>query len=245
MLKLKEYFRAKLERILFKKISPFFGRLIDKLFFTSFSRVGINFYHFYNRNDYKIEDPNKICFIHLPKTGGITIWEVLKKNNFPLYKFPKNSYHNPVSLNCSTRKFKYITVMRNPVDRVYSQFHMYKKLKENISKHGLIFTLRTQLPFKNLACQYYSGLIDENVDERIFNIACKNLENFFFVIDFDNFEADLKKLLRSTHLNDDIIIEHKNKSNYKKDSHNFKEVIEIYNYWDIKLYEHFKNKLKS
>ena len=245
MFKLKEYLKSKIDRIIYKNFSPFLGRILDKLFFTSFSRTGINFYHHYNKNDYKIDDPNKICFIHLPKTGGITVWETLKNNNFPLYSFPKNSLHNPVSLYCSAKKFRYVTVMRNPIDRVYSQFFMYKKLKENISNHGLILTLKTQLAFKNLACQYYSGLIDENVDERIFNIAKENLNKFFFIMNFDNFEEDLKKLFNKLNINSKITIEHKNKSVYKKISQEEKEAIEIYNYWDLKLYEHFEKNIRA
>ena len=48
---------------------------------------------------------------------------------------------------------------------------MYKKLGELIADAGtwLIF-IRTQKAFKNLACQYYSGFIDEVVDERIYEI---------------------------------------------------------------------------
>lgn len=244
MHKLKNFLKKKLDKLIYKKISPFFGRILDRLFFTSYSRVGVNFYHFYNRNDYLINDVEKICFIHLPKTGGITVWDALKKNNFPLYNFPKNSMHNPVSLKSPPQKFKYISVMRNPLDRVYSHFFLYKRLNEKITDHGLTHTLRTQISFKNLACQYYSGLVDEQVDERIFNLAKKNLDDFFFIIDFQNLENDIKKLFDKINFNNKINVSHKNKSNYEKISSNDKRVIEAYNYWDLKLFEYYKKNIK-
>ncbi len=245
MLKLKKYFKLKIEKIIYKRISPFIGKILDRLFFTSFSRVGVNFYHHYNRNDYNIDNIEKICFVHLPKTGGITVWDTLKKINFPLYNFPKHSMHNPVSLQSGVKNFKYITVMRNPLDRVYSQFFLYKRLNEKITSHGLTQTLRTQISFKNLACQYYSGLIDENIDERIFDLAKKNLDNFFFIINFDNFELDLKNLIKKAGLNNEVNIQHKNKSIYEKINKTDKEIIGAYNFWDIKLFEYYEKNLKS
>ncbi len=239
----KKLYNQKINRFIYKKLSPLIGRILDKLFFTSFSRVGINYYHFYNRNDYYIENKDKICFIHLPKTGGVTIWNSLRKYNAPIYNFPKNSFHNPVSMYCNPKDYKYLTVMRNPIDRVYSQFFMYKKLGESIADAGLAYTIRTQKAFKNLACQYYSGFIDEVVDERIYEIAKNNLDKFHYIINFHDFENDLKKYLSNYENNAEILINHSNKSNYKKISNQEKELIESYNYWDIKLFEYYKNKL--
>ena len=76
---IKKFFSLKLEKIILKKVSPFIGKILDRLFFTSFFRRGLNFYYHYDRNDYTIDNSNKICFIHLPKTGGKTIWNSLKK----------------------------------------------------------------------------------------------------------------------------------------------------------------------
>ena len=244
---IKKLFSLKLEKILLKKVSPFIGKILDRLFFTSFFRRGLNFYYHYDRNDYIIDNPKKICFIHLPKTGGKTIWNSLKKIDFPLYYFPKNALHNPVSLNNNPRDFRYITVMRNPLDRVYSQYRMFQKGNRDIAEHGygLINTIKNRYSFKNYACQYYSGLIDEIVDERIFILAKENLKNFFFIIDFENIESDLKKLIKMMNLNDNIEITHINKSSYDKMSANEKEIIKVYNYWDLKLYDFYKEVLKK
>ena len=85
--KINNFVSVKLEKILLKKISPLVGRFLDKIFLTSFSRLGVNFYHYYDRNDYIIDNHNSVCFIHLPKTAGISIRETLKKNGFPLFIF--------------------------------------------------------------------------------------------------------------------------------------------------------------
>ena len=239
----KKLYKQKINRIIYKKISPLLGRMLDKLFFTSFSRVGINYYHFYNRNDYTIDDKNKICFIHLPKTGGVTIWNTLRQYSAPIYNFPKNSFHNPVSMYCNPKEYKYLTVMRDPIDRVYSQFFMYKKLGESIADSGLAYTLRTQKAFKNLACQYYAGFIDEIVDERIYEVAKNNLDKFYHIINFHDFENGLKNLLSKYRNDEEIVINHSNKSNYKKISSQEREIIKSYNYWDVKLFEYYKNKL--
>lgn len=243
--KINNFVSAKLEKILLKRISPIIGRFLDKMFLTSFSRLGVNFYHNYGRNDYIIDNSNLICFIHLPKTAGISIRETLKKNGFPLFTMPKNSYHNPVSLYCCPSEFKYFTVMRNPLYRVYSQYEMFKRKKENIAKYGLINTVKTQISYKNLACQYYSGLSNEIVDENIFSLAKKNLENFFFIIDFNNIESDLEKMLKKVSCKNNIKIEHQNSYSYEKMSTRDKEAIKVYNYWDLKLYEYYEKNLKN
>ena len=243
--KINNFVSVKLEKILLKKISPLIGKFLDKIFLTSFSRLGVNFYHYYDRNDYIIDNHNSVCFIHLPKTAGISIRENLKKNNFLLFILPKNAFHNPVSLYCCPSEFKYFTVMRNPLDRVYSQYKMFKRGKENITKYGLINTIKNQCSLKNLACQYYSGLTNEIVDENIFSLAKKNIENFFFIIDFNNIESDLEKMLKKVNCKYNIKIEHLNHYSYEKISTKDKEVIKVYNYWDLKLYEYYEKHLKN
>ncbi len=243
MSNLKKYFKSKYDRIIYKRISPFIGRILDKLFFTSFSRKGINFYHYYERNDYKIDSKEKICFVHLPRTGGIATWKLLKENNILIYNFPKGSFHNPVSLKCSPRDFKYLTIMREPIDRIYSQFNNFGEIGGSITNHGLLYTLRTQQSFKNLACQYYSGLIDETVDQRIFEIAKENLGKFYQIIDFNNLETDLINFFKKHQISKKINIENPNKSVSKKITFEEKESIRLYNYWDLKLYEYYKNNI--
>ena len=46
-------------------------------------------------------------------------------------------------------------------------------------------------------------------------------------------------------LNDNIEITHINKSSYDKMSANEQEIIKVYNYWDLKLYDFYKEFMKK
>ena len=96
---------------------------------------------------------------------------------------------------------------------------------------------------KNLYCQYFSGLIGENIDERIFNIALENLKNFKGIILFEDYDNEIKKFFNGfniSEINEKFYI---NKSSEKVLKKEEKESIKIYNYWDLKLYEEIiKNK---
>ena len=233
---MKEY----IEKLLYKKLSPKIGKIIDKLFVTNIGKRGTNYYHYYQQNDYSF-DREKYCLIAVPKTGGWSFRKYTEKYNLPFYTFKKNALHNAVSLNCPPEKYKYVTILRNPIDRVYSHYHMNLIINDITTSRGLINFLKTCSEVRNLYCQYYSGLIDEIVDERIYNIALKNLKNFHTIIDFDNYLLDVNKFLKKFNIENKEEI-HDNKNNYSSISHNQTEAIKIYNYWDIKLYNEILNK---
>ena len=230
----------KLDKFLYKNLSPKIGKFIDKLFLTNIGKRGTNYYHNYYQNDYSF-DPEKYCLIAVPKTGGWSFRKYTEKYNLPFYTFEKDALHNPVSLNCPPEKYKYVTILRNPIDRSYSEYQMNTRLNDVTSSRGLINFLKTCTDARNVYCQYYSGLIGEIVDERIYNIALKNLKNFHSIIDFDNYSIDLNNFLKKFNIENKEEI-HDNKSKYSPISVNQAEVIKIYNYWDIKLYNEILNK---
>ena len=230
----------KLDKFLYKNLSPKIGKFIDKLFLTNIGKRGTNYYHNYYQNDYSF-DPEKYCLIAVPKTGGWSFRKYTEKYNLPFYTFEKDALHNPVSLNCPPEKYKYVTILRNPIDRSYSEYQMNARLNDVTSSRGLINFLKTCTDARNVYCQYYSGLIGEIVDERIYNIALKNLKNFHSIIDFDNYSIDLNNFLKKFNIENKEEI-HDNKSKYSPISVNQAEVIKIYNYWDIKLYNEILNK---
>ena len=69
----------------------------------------------------------------------------------------------------------------------------------------------------------------------------KNLKNFKAIIDFDNYSTDINNFLKQFNIENKEEI-HENKSKYNSVSNNEAEVIKIYNYWDIKLYNEILNK---
>ena len=230
----------KLDKFLYKNLSPKIGKFIDKLFLTNIGKRGTNYYHNYYQNDYSF-DPEKYCLIAVPKTGGWSFRKYTEKYDLPFYTFEKDALHNPVSLNCPPEKYKYVTILRNPIDRSYSEYQMNTRLNDVTSSRGLINFLKTCTDARNVYCQYYSGLIGEIVDERIYNIALKNLKNFHSIIDFNNYSIDLNNFLKKFNIENKEEI-HDNKSKYSPISVNQAEVIKIYNYWDIKLYNEILNK---
>ncbi|MAW17244.1 MAG: hypothetical protein CMJ01_01605 [Pelagibacteraceae bacterium] len=226
-------------KFLYKKIGPLIGNFLDKLFFTDFGKRANNFYHKYNQNDYTF-DKDKYCFIHVPRTGGWSFKNYFANYNLPLYVNDKGAHHNPISILCSPKEYNYVTIIRDPIDRVYSHYQMFIKAKEISSRNGLINFLRYSSEVKNLYCQYYSGLIGETVDDRIFKIALENLKNFKAVINFNNYDDDLKLFLKKMGVKefkkDSFYINKIDKTNY---SNAEREAIKLYNYWDLKLYKEF------
>ena len=231
---------SKIKKIILKKISPYVGNFLDSLLLTNFSRRGLDYYHNYHQNDYKFIQEN-ICLIHVPRSGGGTLRTYLKKDK-SFFLLNKGSQHYPVSLLCDPQKFRYITILRNPVERTISHFYMLTEMKTKVASFGFSNWLINDKFSKNLFCQYLSGHVYENVDERIYNIALSNLKNFYYVIDFNNFEEDLKKLINKLNLkiNEDIKnYSHRISINYPKNNEEFEILSKKYNFWDIKLYNEF------
>ena len=232
------------KKFLYKKLGPLIGGLIDKLFFTEFAKRSSNYYHQYDQNDYKF-DKKEYCFVHVPRTGGWSFRNYFEKHNLPFYVNEKKGHHNPVSLLCSPRDFKYVTILRDPIQRVRSHYQMLQKANDSIASRGLVNFLRYSTEVKNLYCQYYSGLIGENVDERVYKLALDNLKLFNFVIYFDDYENDLKKFLSNFGIKDLNEKFYANKSSEKILTYSEKKSIEIYNYWDLKLYEEFSKTISN
>ena len=235
----------KKNKFLYKKLGPLLGKFLDKLFFTDFSKRASNYYHLYDQNDYSF-NKNEYCFIHVPRTGGWSFRNYYEEYKLPFFVNKKNGHHNPISLLCPPSEYKYVTIIRDPVDRVRSHYQMFLEAKNLSASRGLINFLRYSREVKNLYCQYFSGLIGEKVDRRIFEIALKNLKNFYDILIFENYDDDAKNFFQKF---DVINFEkkfHANKSSDFKLEKNLEEAIKLYNYWDIKLYEEvlsFKSKI--
>ena len=95
-------------------------------------------------------------------------------------------------------------------------------------------------------CQYFSGYIQQDVNQKIFDIAKKNLSNFFFVGEYENFKDDIKKLMLKLDIDYNEIL---NINDYKRKSAiqpSIEEmnIIKFHNNFDIELYKSYKDKKK-
>ena len=117
-------------------------------------------------------------------------------------------------------------------------------MKTKVASFGFSKWLINEKLSRDLFCQYFSGHVYENVNDRIYNIALENLKNFYFVVNFDNFENDTKSLLKILNVeygdsikNYGYIIQKK----YNEDLETMKKISKEYNYWDTKLFNEFLN----
>lgn len=228
------------KKLLYKNLGSMIGNFLDTLFFTDFGKRARNYYYQYNQNDY-IFGKNEYYFVHVPRTGGWSFRRSYELHKLPFHVNQKKSHHNPVSLLCPPNEYKYVTVIRDPVQRVRSHFQMFQHAKEISVSKGLINFLRYSYEVKNLYCQYYSGLIGEVVDERIYNIALKNLKSFNTVINFENYDEEVKKFFEKFEIKGFDKRFYDNKSPEKTLEVSEEEAIRIYNYWDLKLYDEIIN----
>lgn len=110
--------------------------------------------------------------------------------------------------------YQSICVLRNPIDRVYSEY------RHNLS-YGYAENSFEQFCMRTYNTQY--------------KLTSGNLSLFTDIIDFDNFEEKIKLL--------GFTPEHKNKSDNKQDIDVNIDIIPIYNKLDIELYKQFKQSI--
>tara|TARA_B100000003_G_scaffold207236_1_gene224411 strand:+ start:910 stop:1638 length:729 start_codon:yes stop_codon:yes gene_type:complete len=239
-----KYILDKLKKKFDRKIFSKLLKKIDSLSLTNLDEKRRNHIFNYHRNDYKF-NKNQITFIHVPKTGGASLRDYLEKNLENFYIFKKNSEHNPVSLLCSPKDYKYITFLRDPIDRVYSYYNMLKKYDfvpgHHLAKKSLADLLINSFQVKNLYCQYFSGLPFENVNKEIYNLAINNLKSFYFVGKFEEYDNSFNYLCKKLNLDSKNKI-HINQNKYNPISEDQKKLIESYNNYDIKLYKEIFDK---
>ena len=114
-----------------------------------------------------------------------------------------------MSLSCNPNKYKYITIIRDPIDRVYSFYLIQKKFDKLPfhlhAKEGLEYFIKNVWSVRNGMCKFINGNLDIDLDEKLFEISNKNLKNFYFVIDFNNLESDLRFLSKKLDIKVDNI----------------------------------------
>ena len=142
---------------------------------------------------------SKILFIHIPKTAGTSIFNIIDRKNLDSWKRKcKRSHESYLSLksnNNITNDVFLFSVVRNPYTRTYSCFHQFNKTnKTNISfiqylKNIINNEISIKTPLLHLPQSYYViDDIDRIAVNKIYKFEnLKELEiDFSWNLGFDN-----------------------------------------------------------
>ena len=131
----------------------------------------------------------KLRFMHIPKTAGTSIENAAKNNNLLWGRFDTNlkSFKKFSAWHCPQNTLPYcFCVIRNPFDRLISQFYHADKIEDYNSKKLNNF-IKVKIPqIKN----------DWNIDDNHFLPQYKFYEKCHIIILFDNLQNNLNNLMK-------------------------------------------------
>jgi len=191
----------------------------------------------FHNTDYCFND-QQIAFIHLPKTGGTSLHHLLQQD--PQKRFVNLNVHRPISEFCPPHRFQYITILRSPVERVWSYYQMvlaevdgypYKKFAER----GLSCFLENCWEVRDMGCRYYSGVVKAEPDTATMDIAFDHLTKFVAVLDFGSMVRDTANFIGKVGL-PPLALPHIRRARYPSLSTYDKELIASFNKMDQELY---------
>lgn len=182
---------------------------------------------------------DEIMFVHLAKTAGTSLAKILQGD--PQQRFPNLNIHRPISGHCAPADFKYITVLREPVSRVWSYYHMVLRNPagypyRNYAAKGLETFLKKAWPARNMAVRYVAGRVEQEPTQQTLALAQKNLAQFYAVLLFEDFGAEATAFCKQHGIPvGDIPTERK--ASYAAPTEAEAALIASYNKLDIALYE--------
>jgi hypothetical protein len=180
--------------------------------------------------------------MRIPKTGGTTLARVLESVAGEAVANIKN--HLPISLRCPPQSYRYITVLRDPCERVWSHYQMVKRRGAGDPYHiyadrGLEHFLKCCWESQNMMTGYLIGRPHRRLPKSCIRQAKRNLDAFFFVGDFNDLESDLRRLLTALgYAGNEIAIPHENRGEKEALPAAQRELIARYNALDLDLYDH-------
>lgn len=211
----------------------------DRLCFTDWGRRFRNYRLGIHRNDYAFET-GQMAFVHLPKTEGTSLNTILQDKGGG--KFTGIFRHRSISRRCPPGAFNYFTVMRNPVDRVWSFYQMTLRSYSrgggpyaHLAGRGLAFFISHCWEMRNMACRYYSGEMRPEPTPRTAERAWQNLCLFRYVLDFENLSNEASAFL-AEHKIEHPAFPHNNRHSYRAPETSELQLITDANCLDLEVY---------
>ena len=194
----------------------------------------------YHNPDYRFRK-DQINFIHLPKTGGTSFCKMLAADEQD--RFAYLDIHKPISKHCSTNDYQYVTVLREPIARVWSYYQMVLRSEKGYpyqkwANQGLEIFLKKCWAARNMACRYLTAEVDREPDQGTSERALANIGNFYTVLDFAQFSEEAAAFMKEHSIAYEQVPNERNHS-YAKPTAAEKELIKKYNQWDIALFENW------
>ena len=195
----------------------------------------------------------KRVFVHVPKTGGSSVHKLLLKHPSKLQfmNVSLKGCHRPVSRLHSPKDTFYFTIIRDPIERVWSYFNMVRHRwishpYKEYAKVGLEYFLQHCWEARNQYIRYFSSFLLDEPGEYEYRIAIKNLTHFKAVIDFNNFDNEPSRYCTKIGIYpDEQPVPHANKSNYNAANNEEKRLIAFYNRLDVNLYHQWIDSSKK
>ena len=221
-------------RLVFKLIKQPL-KLVDRICSTDHAVRMHNRQIGFHTTDYRFE-PAQTALIHVPKCAGTAAHRTLARD--PEKRFVGLDMHRPVSRHCPPGRYRYLTILRDPVPRVWSYYQMVLRNGPGYPYHrfalkGLEFFLEHCWEARNLACRYYSGRMGEP-DEAALGLALDNLARFEMVILFDRFADQFMAYVQNKGILVDSI-PHARKSRYAQPAKEEARLITRHNRLDLEL----------
>ncbi len=211
----------------------------DRKFYTDLGRRFRNRRLGVHRNDYSFR-PDQLAFVHLPKTGGTSLNTILRDDADD--RFTGVFRHRPISRKCPPGSYNYFTVMRDPVERVWSFYQMSQRSLArgggpygHVAGRGLEFFLRHCWEVRNMACRYYSGELVFEPKAATLERAWRNLELFRYVLCFETLSQDAGALLADCGLSVHSL-PHENRHPYEGPGSEDEELIRRFNDLDVEIH---------
>lgn len=218
----------------------------------------------------KKETDNVIIFVHIPKTGGATLCAILEKEYKDYYdiqrvKIPMSKYlqqdqtkklevirgHFGFGIHklLPQKKYTYITILRDPIERVISAYYYIRRSKPH-KLHDLLnkITLNKFVTNRNFHHQTFNmqtRMLTGNSGTDL-EIAKKNLKNYFSIVGItERYDETLYVMKKKYGWKIDNYRKRNvtlNRPSVKKIPKETIEIIKKKNQNDIELYQ-FANKL--